>query len=115
MNGNEVSNIDRRSTISAAQKTNVSAREQRRSSLHNRPSSAPKAESSQDESEVDQLKLRAKSLLHRSKSDCGPRGEDKELLEEEIQDWGARHGFEDHYASEEYVSQLANVSGTFLS
>jgi regulator-associated protein of mTOR len=50
-------------------------------------------------------------MLLRSKSDYGPRGDDSPL--EEIQDWGARHGFEDHYASEEYVSQLANVGCTF--
>jgi hypothetical protein len=54
--------------------------------------------------------------LQRSKSDIGPRGEDQEsLADDDIPDWGARHGFEDHYASEEYVSQLANVSRSFLS
>ena len=94
--------------------SNEPARDRRRASLQARPTSAPNAESSQDESEIDRTKKRPKSLLQRSKSDFGPRGEDRDSQEEEIQDWGARHGFEDHYASEEYVSQLANVSCTFL-
>ncbi|KAG9242892.1 raptor N-terminal caspase like domain-containing protein [Calycina marina] len=64
---------------------------------------------SQDDSERERLKRRPKPLLRRSKSDYGPRGEDQEIEpEEHIQDWGARHGFEDHYVSEEYVAQLAN-------
>jgi len=91
---------------------------QRRSSLQARPTSAPNGtgETSPDESEPDRRKRRPKPLLQRSKSDYGPRGEDQDSeAEEEIQDWGARHGFEDHYASEEYVSQLANVSRSFLS
>ncbi|KAE8449010.1 hypothetical protein EG329_008598 [Mollisiaceae sp. DMI_Dod_QoI] len=81
----------------------------RRASLQTRPTSAPNgaAESSQDDSETDRVRRRPKPLLQRAKSDYGPRGEEPDT-EEEIQDWGARHGFEDHYASEEYVSQLAN-------
>lgn len=77
-----------------------------------RPNSSPGAEySSQDESEMDRRKRRMKPLLKRSKSDFGPRGDDRSSsAEEETQDWGSRHGFDDHYASEEYVSQLANVS-----
>lgn len=86
----------------------------RRASLQARPSSAPNgiAESSQDDSETDGARRRPAPLLQRAKSDFGPRGEEPDT-EEEIQDWGARHGFEDHYASEEYVSQLANVSYNF--
>lgn len=114
VNGNGATEIDRRPTPSAGQRISASARDQRRASLQARPSSAPKAESSQDESEVDKSRRRSKPFLHRSKSDFGPRGEDRDSQEEEIQDWGARHGFEDHYASEEYVSQLANVSCSFL-
>lgn len=87
----------------------------RRLSLQPRPTSSPGPEySSQDESERDRPKRRPKPLLQRSKSDFGPRGEDRTPeTEEDTQDWGARHGFDDHYASEEYVSQLANVSYTF--
>jgi regulator-associated protein of mTOR len=82
----------------------------RRASTQIRPTSASRAESSQDESEPEQRPRRPKPLLQRAKSDFGPRGEDPESQsEEEIQDWGARHGFEDHYESD-YVSQLANVS-----
>ena len=89
----------------------------RRGSLQTRPTSAPNGagETSLDESEPDRRKRRPKPLLQRSKSDFGPRGEDQDSqADDEIQDWGARHGFEDHYASEEYVSQLANVSCAFL-
>jgi regulator-associated protein of mTOR len=90
----------------------------RRASLQARPTSAPNGagETSPDDSETERFRRRPKPLLQRSKSDYGPRGEDQESqADEDIQDWGARHGFEDHYASEEYVSQLANVSRSFLS
>lgn len=90
----------------------------RRASLQARPTSAPNGagETSPDDSETERMRRRPKPLLQRSKSDFGPRGEDQESqADEDIQDWGARHGFEDHYASEEYVSQLANVSCSFLS
>jgi regulatory associated protein of mTOR len=93
-----------------------SARDSRASS-QSRPTSAPgvTADSSQDDSEVDRIKRRPKHLLQRSKSDFGLRGEDVDSpAEEDWQGWGARHGFEDHYASEEYVSQLANVGCSFL-
>ncbi len=87
----------------------------RRASFQGRPTSAPNgaAESSQDDSETDIVRRRPKPLLHRAKSDFGPRGEERYSADEEIHDWGARHGFEDHYASEEYVSQLANVGSSF--
>lgn len=68
---------------------------------------------SQDDSGSDTQPRRArpKNLLLRAKSDFGPRGDTstEESPERDNQDWGARHGFEDHYQSEEYVSQLANV------
>ena len=114
VNGNGAVDVDGRPFPSAGQQNGASARDQRRPSSQARPASAPKGESSQDDSEVDKSRRRSKPLLHRSKSDFGPRGEDKDSHEEEFQDWGARHGFEDHYASEEYVSQLANVSCSFL-
>lgn len=92
-----------------------SAPNSRRGSLPGRPNSAPyggdgAADSSQDESNrpVKAAKKRPKSLLQRAQSDFGPRGEESPT-EEEIPDWGARHGFDMHYA-EEFVSQLANVS-----
>jgi len=99
-------------------RTNGDVPRDRSVSLQNRPTSAPgtHGESSQDESELERPRRRPQLLL-RSKSDFGPRGEDPDSQEEEeeIQDWGARHGFEDHYASEEYVSQLANVGCSFLN
>jgi regulator-associated protein of mTOR len=98
------------STRSVVVASNSAGRD-RRASLQARPSSAPNgiAESSQEDSETDKVRRRPAPLLQRAKSEFGARGEDPDA-EEEIQDWGARHGFEDHYASEEYVSQLANVS-----
>jgi len=52
-----------------------------------------------------------KPPLLRSKSDHGLRHEEHdEEINEEFYEWGARHGFEDHYQSEETISQLANVS-----
>lgn len=113
MNGNGATHHDRSSIPSAEPVTGETARDRRRASLQARSSSAPYVDSSQEDSEIDRVKPRPKPLLHRSKSDYGPRGEDSNSPGEEIPDWGARHGFEDHYASEEYVSQLANVSRTF--
>lgn len=55
----------------------------------------------------------AKPLLQRSQSEYSPRPgpvEDAEPVDEAIPEWGARHGFEDHYQSEHIISQLANVS-----
>ncbi|RDL36142.1 WD40 repeat-like protein [Venustampulla echinocandica] len=86
--------------------------------LQPRPTTAPgdtAESSSQDDSDLERIKRRPKPLLHRSKSDYGPRAEDVNPQgEEEWQGWGARHGFEDHYASEEYVSQLANVGPSLV-
>lgn len=115
VNGNGTFDIDGRSASPTNRPTGESARERRSAPLQARPTPVPTAESSQDESETDRSKHRAKQLLRRSKSDYGPRAEDLDSqAEDEMQDWGARHGFEDHYASEEYVSQLANVSCAFL-
>ncbi|KAI3327065.1 raptor N-terminal caspase like domain-containing protein [Xylariaceae sp. AK1471] len=51
---------------------------------------------------------RPKPPLLRSKSDYVVRRDDQEPVEDEIYEWGARHGFEDHYQSEDIISQLAN-------
>ncbi len=55
----------------------------------------------------------SKPPLLRSKSEHGPRPDetDDEEADEEHYDLGARHGFEDHYLSEDIIAQLANVSG----
>ena len=113
--GEGASDSEQISTPSAHQRTSAPLRNRRRGSLQARPASAPKPESSPDESEVDKTRPWPKPFLHRSKSDFGPRGDERDSKEEELQDWGARHGFESHYASEEYVSQLANVSCSFFS
>ncbi|GKU00067.1 transcription factor [Fusarium langsethiae] len=80
-----------------------------------RPLSAPGrrngsiALETRDDIEHHQQARPAKPLLLRSKSDYAPRPMDEpEPIEEDIPDWGARHGFEDHYQSEDIISQLAN-------
>ena len=69
-------------------------------------------DSTNEDSDRELARRRPQVFLHRSKSDFGPRGDDPDSQrhDSENKDWGARHGFDDHYASEEYVSQLANVS-----
>jgi regulator-associated protein of mTOR len=117
MNGtrSQATSHDRRSSTSTARIAADTGRLDRRSSIQARPTSAPHgvAESSPDDSEVEQRRRRPRLLLQRAKSDFGPRPEDLDSEDEDMQDWGARHGFEDHYASEEYVSQLANVGRSF--
>lgn len=51
---------------------------------------------------------RPKPPLLRSKSDYIARRDEPEANEDEIYEWGARHGFEDHYQSADVISQLAN-------
>lgn len=54
-----------------------------------------------------------KPPLRRSQSEyASPNRHDDEgdHADEEHHEWGARHGFEDHYQSEDIISQLANVS-----
>jgi regulator-associated protein of mTOR len=41
--------------------------------------------------------------------------EEQEPPHEEVPDWGARHGFEDHYQSEHMISELADVSDLFAT
>jgi regulator-associated protein of mTOR len=82
-----------------------------------RPLSAPNrrngsiALETRDDIEHHQKTRPSKPILLRSKSDYAPRPmEDPEPTEDDIPEWGARHGFEDHYQSEDIISQLANVS-----
>lgn len=51
---------------------------------------------------------RPKPTLQRSKSDYAVRRDEPEAVEDEAHEWGARHGFEDHYQSEDIISQLAS-------
>lgn len=54
------------------------------------------------------LDMPTKPPLLRSKSERGLRF--NEANDPEFYEWGARHGFEDHYQSEDIISQLATVS-----
>lgn len=89
-----------------------------------RPSSAPGRRNgntpleTRDDIESERSRRPSKPLLLRSKSEFAQRIRDRDepdQVEEEIPEWGARHGFEDHYQSEDMVSQLANVSGVSCS
>ena len=75
-----------------------------RSLQHSRPGSVASVQSSP--------RPRAKPHLLRSKSEHVVRTDERDLDQdnEEIYNWGARHGFEDHYQSEDIISQLASVS-----
>ncbi|QPG97402.1 hypothetical protein C2857_006263 [Epichloe festucae Fl1] len=61
-----------------------------------------------DDFEHDRPKRPVKPQLQRSKSDYAPRPVEDSDTEEEFREWGARHGFEDHYQSEHIISQLAS-------
>ena len=76
-----------------------------RSLQRSRPGSIASVQSS--------ARTRPKPHLMRSKSEHVVRTEDQDLDQdnEEMYNWGARHGFEDHYQSEDIISQLASVSG----
>ncbi|KAH8160351.1 hypothetical protein CIB48_g7894 [Xylaria polymorpha] len=87
--------------------------------LRSRPNSMPTAEL--DGSHAKKLSIitshddgahgrsqRPKPPLLRSKSDYVVRRDEPELVEDEIYEWGARHGFEDHYQSEDIITQLAS-------
>lgn len=85
-----------------------------------RPSGAPGRENGvpppaevRDGLETERQKRPVKHLLHRSKSEYAPRQADDSEPEDEIREWGARHGFEDHYQSEHIISQLVNVRCAF--
>ncbi|KAK3372028.1 hypothetical protein B0H63DRAFT_286514 [Podospora didyma] len=62
----------------------------------------------------------SKPPLIRSKSEHVVRHElphdeaDAPDYQEVVYEWGARHGFEDHYQSEDIISQLANVGCFFI-
>lgn len=83
-----------------------------------RPSSAPgnrdgtgRRIESRDDSGLQEPRRPVKPPLLRSKSEFAPprQTEENEHTEENVSDWGARHGFEGHYQSEHVISQLANV------
>jgi regulator-associated protein of mTOR len=58
----------------------------------------------------------SKPPLLRSKSDhIGLHRDDGDRADEQFSEWGARHGFEDHYQSEDIISQLANVGHTIFT
>ncbi|KAI0138120.1 raptor N-terminal caspase like domain-containing protein [Hypoxylon sp. NC0597] len=80
--------------------------------LERRPLTAPgdkrngPSTNSQDDSDQDRSRrVVSKPPLLRSKSEHIVR---REEADEEIYEWGARHGFEDHYQSEDIISQLAS-------
>ena len=91
----ETVDLDRRPLTAPGNKHNISLEIPQDDSDHDRPS----------------RRVVSKPPLLRSKSEHIVRREDADQTDEEIYEWGARHGFEDHYQSEDIISQLANVSG----
>lgn len=51
-----------------------------------------------------------KPLLLRTRSEFGVRPNDSDQSDEEIPQWGARHGFDELYESQQFMDKLANVS-----
>jgi regulator-associated protein of mTOR len=91
-------------------------------SFSRRPSSAPRTNggaNTTDEEEDNRLTLRPpKPPLLRSQSEYASphrNQDDADHTDNEDFEWGARHGFEDHYQSEDIISQLANVSRFFFA
>ncbi|KAK3196298.1 Target of rapamycin complex 1 subunit kog1 [Lecanicillium sp. MT-2017a] len=78
-----------------------------------RPLSAPgrknglSSSETRDDSGPERQRRPTKPLLVRSKSDYARPQDDSDADEDEIPEWGARHGFEDHYQSEHIITQLA--------
>lgn len=65
---------------------------------------------SYDDSDHDRPRRPSRAPLLRSQSEHMVRHEEPDFTDDEIHEWGARHGFDDHYQSEDIISQLANVS-----
>jgi regulatory associated protein of mTOR len=85
-----------------------------------RPSTAPgnrnrpQTDASQDATRPSTARL-PKPPLSRSRSEFGDqRDEPDDVSDEEIYEWGVRHGFEDHYQSEDIISHLANVGSPLV-
>jgi hypothetical protein len=75
-------------------------------------------ESDDDDESISNRLVPTKPPMLRSKSDYAKRMNDGESAGGERfpwDTWGARHGFEGHYQSEEMMSQLANVSPVVVS
>ncbi|RKU45478.1 hypothetical protein DL546_008150 [Coniochaeta pulveracea] len=93
------------------------ARRSNSANFSRRPSSIQQ-QSHRSDDEDDRPLVIKKSLkppLLRSQSEYASphRSPDEDINHEEQETyWGARHGFEDHYQSEDIISQLANVSSS---
>ncbi|KAI1090033.1 raptor N-terminal caspase like domain-containing protein [Rostrohypoxylon terebratum] len=87
----ETVDLDRRPLTAPGNKHNISLEIPQDDSDHDRPN----------------RRLMNKPLLIRSKSEYTGRREGADQVDEEFCEWGARHGFEDHYQSEDIISQLA--------
>ncbi|EHK23937.1 uncharacterized protein TRIVIDRAFT_89418 [Trichoderma virens Gv29-8] len=110
-NGGETSRFKVQSTSSSDRDS------QSNETTDKRPSSAPGRKNGVSAGDTrDDISIEAerptrpvKPSLQRSKSEYAPRqAEESDHEEDEIHEWGARHGFEDHYQSEHIISQLAN-------
>ncbi|KAI0385234.1 raptor N-terminal caspase like domain-containing protein [Hypomontagnella monticulosa] len=102
-----------RATESVKARPRTATDERESVDLERRPLTAPGVKleipsaNSRDDSDRDRPKrVVSKPPLLRSKSEHIVRRDDADQTDEEIYEWGARHGFEDHYQSEDIISQL---------
>ena len=118
-NGASQSRSQLRSSQTPPATTTNTTEDDQSDSDERRPSSAPGYKNRNSLSVVtshenpgqDRARRPVKPLLIRSKSEYIMRQSQEETAnspDEEVHEWGARHGFEDHYQSD-IVSQLANV------
>ncbi|KAL2757749.1 hypothetical protein ACRALDRAFT_2118737 [Sodiomyces alcalophilus JCM 7366] len=116
-----------KSPLNLGQRSNTFNPHHARGTPDHRPSSAPgddKPQNDNDNSnnvlalrthrdsnpEANRILRPPKPPLLRSKSENRVRrlAEDKEEEKDEIPQWGARHGFEEHYESQQFMDKLAN-------
>lgn len=109
-------NLNDAATIKSRQKKSAAAATAARQRASDQQQAA-KGLNGDDSSDADASELIVRSgkpPLLRSRSEHGLRLQESDDVEEDpIDDHGPRHGFEDHYESQEFVSQLANVSLSF--
>ncbi|KAI9163340.1 Target of rapamycin complex 1 subunit mip1 [Paramyrothecium foliicola] len=107
----ETSRFRRRSSADGSpdpDTTSDATSDRRQSHFSVRRNGIPSSET-RDDMHPDKPRRPLKPALQRSKSEYAPRQfEEAAQADEEIPEWGARHGFEDHYQSEHIISQLAN-------
>jgi regulator-associated protein of mTOR len=100
--------IPQRPRIPHARRSNSANFSRRPSSIQQQ---GPHSDDEEDRPLVIKKSLKPPLLRSQSEYASPHRSPDEDIHHEEQETyWGARHGFEDHYQSEDIISQLANVS-----